>query len=72
MVVERRWRRRVRRYCCGSGRGRGLFFLLLAASAVLSYLKRAGETSSVERALIKAISSCFGIMLGRSSKHEDS
>jgi hypothetical protein len=41
------------------------FFILLAASAFLSSLKKAGENSIDERALIKASSSCLCIMLGR-------
>jgi hypothetical protein len=49
----------------------GLFFLLLVANAVLRILKKAGEMSVVERDLIKTISSCFSIMLGRGSRHED-
>jgi hypothetical protein len=45
----------------------GFFFIFLAASAFLSSLKRAEESSIDRRALIKASSSCLSIMPGRCS-----
>jgi hypothetical protein len=43
------------------------FFLLLLASALLGFLKRAGEKPMVQTALIKANSSFLIIMLDRGS-----